>query len=124
MDSYPTTTGYLNRKPPDSPIDVLRTLAVVAEAGLHPFYGRPACPLLTEKQRIGRIRHWNIGVFLFREQSSGLRGLPAAAGVEEGLERMLVHRSAVELVIQAPAKLNLFFEVLASATMATMRSRR
>lgn len=26
---------------------------------------------------------------------------------------MRVHRSAVELVIQAPAKLNLFFEVLA-----------
>ncbi len=32
---------------------------------------------------------------------------------EEELERMRVHRSAVELVIQAPAKLNLFFEVLA-----------
>jgi 4-diphosphocytidyl-2-C-methyl-D-erythritol kinase len=36
-----------------------------------------------------------------------------AAGAEGGLDAMHIHRSAVELVIQAPAKLNLFFEVLA-----------
>jgi 4-diphosphocytidyl-2-C-methyl-D-erythritol kinase len=51
--------------------------------------------------------------FSFPRAVERLRGLSAAAGLEEGLERMHVHRSAVELVIQAPAKLNLFFEVLA-----------
>jgi hypothetical protein len=39
MDSYPTMIGYFNRKPPDSPIDVLWPLAVVAKAGLHPRAG-------------------------------------------------------------------------------------
>jgi hypothetical protein len=72
----------------------------------------PPATLLTEKRRGGRIRRWNTSVFSF-QRSPWLCGLSAAAGIEEGHERMQVHRSAVELVIQAPAKLNLFFEVLA-----------
>jgi hypothetical protein len=46
-DSYPTTTGYFNRKPSGSPIDVLWTLAVVAEAGLHPIPGAVRKNVLT-----------------------------------------------------------------------------
>ena len=37
---------------------------------------------------------------------------------------MHIHRSAVDLVIQAPAKLNLFFEVLARRSDGYMRLKR
>ena len=40
-DSYPTTIGYLNRKPSRSPIDVVRSRPGGTEAGLHPIAGSP-----------------------------------------------------------------------------------